>query len=61
MHSKEQIEAVAGALLGQFIPKDPEQNELSFHFTLPPDSYKVSYVKDKKGDWSFVGYQEDIK
>jgi hypothetical protein len=59
MHSKEQIKNIADTLLPSFIPKDPAETELVFHFTLPPNqSYKVSYKK-KNANWQFIGYEED--
>jgi hypothetical protein len=57
MHSDEQIKLIADTLLSGFIPKDPEENELTFHFTIPPNkTYKVRYEKDIKNEWKFKGY-----
>lgn len=60
IHAKEQIEATADSIMKHFIPKNPDENTLSFHFTIPPSSnYKVDYEKNAKGDWSFVGFEVD--
>lgn len=57
MHSEEQIKSIADTLLPGFIPKDPKEKELSFHFTIPPKhSYKVLYKKDVRNEWIFEGY-----
>jgi hypothetical protein len=59
-HSKEQIEATANAIMQHFIPKNAADKVFNFHFTIPPSSnYKVSYEKDAKGDWAFVGFEVD--
>ena len=59
-HSKEQIEATADSIMNHFIPKNPEEKTLSFHFTIPPSSnYKVNYEKNTKGEWSFIGFEVD--
>jgi len=59
-HSKEQIEATANSIVSHFIPKNPDETKLSFHFTIPPYSnYKVSYERDSKGNWNFVAYELD--
>lgn len=59
-HSKEQVAATADAIVNHFIPKNPEETKLSFHFTIPPSSnYKVSYEKDAKGNWNFSSYESD--
>ncbi len=59
MHSEEQVKKVAAALLSSFLPKDQNETELTFHFTLPPNqSYKVWYKKTKS-DCAFVKYEED--
>lgn len=57
MYTQEDIQRVADALLPGFIPKDTVQSELTFHFTLPPHNYKVSYQKDEKGNWKFLGFE----
>lgn len=58
MDSKEKIEAIANTLLPSFIPKDKEETELTFHFTLPPNSsYKVSFRKDSKANWQYQGFE----
>jgi hypothetical protein len=60
MDSAEQIRMIADTLLPGFIPKKTEENELSFHFTLPPNnSYKVWYTKTDKHQWQFVRFEED--
>lgn len=62
MHSPEQIRAIADSLLPGFIPKDANENLLTFHFTLAPNkTYKVEYQKiliKGKAEWNFVAYQE---
>lgn len=56
MHPEAQIKLIADTLLPGFIPKDPLENELTFHFTIPPDkSYKVLYQKNAKKEWVFIG------
>lgn len=59
-HTKEQIEATANSIMKHFIPKNPDETSLSFHFTIPPSyNYKVNYEKDAKGEWNFVGFEPD--
>ena len=59
-HSKEQIEATANSIVTHFIPKNPAETQLSFHFTIPPSSnYKVNYEKDAKGNWNFISHEVD--
>lgn len=59
-HTKEQVEATANSIMKHFIPKNPDETSLSFHFTIPPSyNYKVNYEKDAKGEWSFVGFEPD--
>lgn len=62
-HSKEEVEATANAIMEHFIPKDANQMDLTFHFTIPPSSnYKVAYQKDKNGQWNFASFElDDIK
>lgn len=58
MNTETHIKLIADTLLPGFIPKDINQNELTFHFTIPPaNSYKVSYEKNQKNDWVFVAYE----
>ena len=60
MASAEQIQIIADTLLPGFIPKNPEETELTFHFTLPPaKNYKVWYKKTDKSEWKFVRFEED--
>ncbi len=60
IHPKELIEATANAIMSNFIPKNPDEQQMVFHFTIPTSSnYKVTYEKDKKGNWNFVGYELD--
>lgn len=48
------IQMVADTLLPGFLPKDPNETILVFHFTLPPnESYKVEYLKSAKNVWEF--------
>ena len=57
-HSKEQIEATANAIMQHFIPKNIDEKQFSFHFTIPPSSnYKVSYEKNEKMEWILVSYE----
>lgn len=58
MLKEEQIKAIAGTLLSGFIPKDKAETELSFHFTVPPKSYKVWYTKNNRSDWDFIKFEE---
>lgn len=59
-HTKEQVEATANSIMKHFIPKDPNETTLSFHFTIPPAyNYKVNYEKDAKGTWSLIGFESD--
>ena len=61
-HSKEQIEATANAIMQHFIPKNEDEKEFSFHFTIPPASnYKVSYEKNEKRAWKLVSIEADEK
>jgi hypothetical protein len=59
MQANEQVEKIANILLPSFLPKDKTVNELTFHFTIPPnDNYKVWYEKKGNADWKFVKYEE---
>ncbi len=52
---EEQLQMIAETLLPGFLPKDPAETELSFHFTLPPNnSYKVAYKRNSKMKWEFI-------
>lgn len=58
MHTEIQIKLIADTLLPGFIPKDPNENTLTFHFTIPPSkSYKVNYEKSTKKVWEFIGFE----
>jgi hypothetical protein len=58
MQAKEQVEKIANMLLPGFIPKDKTVNEMSFHFTVPPnENFKVWYEKKANGDWQFLKYE----
>lgn len=58
MHPESQIKLIADTLLPGFIPKNANEKELSFHFTIPPDkSYKVRYQKNAKNEWVFIGFE----
>ncbi|WP_129715353.1 hypothetical protein [Pedobacter sp. SYP-B3415] len=54
--SKEHVEAVAQTIMANFIPKNPEANVFSFHFTLPPaENYRAQYAKNKDGkNWDLI-------
>lgn len=59
-HTKEQVEAMANSIMKHFIPKDPNETTLSFHFTIPPShNYKVNYERDVKGVWNFTDFEPD--
>jgi len=58
MLKEEQIKLIAGSLLPGFIPKDDAETELSFHFTVPPKSYKVWYAKNNQSNWDFKKFEE---
>jgi hypothetical protein len=59
-HSRAQIEATANSIMKHFIPKNPDETTLSFHFTIPPSyNYKVIYEKDAKGGWNFTDFEPD--
>lgn len=59
MHTEAQIKMIADTLLSGFLPKDPNEKTLVFHFTLPPDAnYKVSYLKSVKNEWEFSGFEK---
>ncbi|PYF70033.1 hypothetical protein [Pedobacter nutrimenti] len=57
MLKEEQIKMIADTLLPGFLPKEPVESEISFHFTVPPNqTFKVWY--QKKGQaWIFQKYQ----
>lgn len=58
MHTETQIKLIADTLLPGFIPKDPGENKLTFHFTIPPNkSYKVQYEKNAKKEWEFMSFE----
>ena len=58
MHAEIQIKLIADTLLPGFIPKNPEERELTFHFTIPPQkSYKVNYQKNAKNEWAFISFE----
>jgi len=58
MHTETQIRLIADTLLPGFIPKDPEEKELTFYFTIPPNkSYKVHYQKKSEKEWIFIGFE----
>ncbi|WEK18839.1 MAG: hypothetical protein P0Y49_18855 [Candidatus Pedobacter colombiensis] len=58
MHPESQIKLIADTLLPGFIPKNANEKELSFHFTIPPNkSYKVNYKKNPKNEWVFEDYE----
>lgn len=55
MHPEIQIKLIADTLLPGFIPKDINEKELTFHFTIPPNnSYRVHYQKNNKNEWVFI-------
>lgn len=61
-HSRAQVEATADSIMSHFIPKNADEKEMSFHFTIPPSSnYKVHYKKDEKDKWTFVDFEVDEK
>jgi hypothetical protein len=59
MQAKDQVEKIANLLLPGFVPKDKTINELTFHFTIPPnENFKVWFEKNGNADWQFVKYEE---
>ena len=60
MHPEAQIKLIADTLLPGFIPKSPDEKELTFRFTIPPNnSYKVSYQKNAENEWEFTGFEPE--
>lgn len=58
MHPEIQIKIIADTLLPGFIPKDKNETNLTFHFTIPPkSSYKVHYQRSNKDEWVFVSFE----
>nr|WP_121270698.1 hypothetical protein [Pedobacter schmidteae] len=58
MYAEAQIKLIADTLLPDFIPKNSEEKELTFHFTIPPNkSYKVYYQKNIKNEWDFIRFE----
>ncbi|WP_316746759.1 hypothetical protein [Pedobacter gandavensis] len=56
------IQMVADTLLPGFLPKDPNETILVFHFTLPPnESFKVEYLKSAKNVWEFSKSEKVIR
>jgi hypothetical protein len=58
MLKEEQVKMIAETLLPGFLPKDPAEAELSFHFTVPPNqSFKVWYGRNNKNTWDFKKFE----
>lgn len=58
MHAEIQIKLIADTLLPGFIPKDPAETQLTFHFTIPPNkTYKVYYEKNAKNEWTYLRFE----
>lgn len=58
MQANEQVEKIANMLLPGFIPKDDTVDELTFHFTTPPNNnFKVWYEKKENAKWVFIKYE----
>lgn len=58
MYAEAQIKLIADTLLPGFIPKNSEEKELTFHFTIPPNkSYKVYYQRNIKNEWDFIRFE----
>lgn len=54
-HPQALIEATANAIKDNFIPKDKNAADFSFHFTIPPSSnYKANFQKDAKNNWVLI-------
>lgn len=52
---KEIIEATANAVMEGFIPKDKNEVEFSFHFTIPPaNNFRATYKKDSEKNWQML-------
>ncbi|WP_026896869.1 hypothetical protein [Daejeonella oryzae] len=64
MHSSQQVKLIADSLLETFLPKDENQNSITFNFTIAPKkTYRVNYEKKEvkgKAEWTFVNYSEVI-
>lgn len=58
--SDQQIQTIAESLLPSFIPKDPAEVELVFHFTAEGSHYRVHFTKDGK-TWKFISCQEQTE
>lgn len=58
MLKEEQIKMIAETLLPGFVPKDHTETDLSFQFTVPPNSsYKVWYSRNKQLIWEFKKFE----
>jgi hypothetical protein len=58
MIKEEQIKMIAETLLPGFIPKNQDEKELSFHFTVPPgQSFKVFFERKNDSEWNWKGYE----
>jgi len=58
MLKEQQVKMIAETLLPGFLPKDPSEAELSFHFTVPPNqSFKVWYSKNNKNTWEYKKFE----
>jgi len=58
MLKEQQVKMIAETLLPGFLPKDPAEAELSFHFTVPPNqSFKVWYSKNNKNTWEYKKFE----
>lgn len=59
MKQRDKVRHIAESILPQFIPKQPGETSLTFHFTLPPNNnYKVWFEK-LDDQWIFKKYEED--
>ena len=55
--SPEQIRLIAENLLPNFIPKDPAENSLSFHFTAEGANIRLSFSR-KGNQWELIDFKQ---
>lgn len=53
-----QIKQIADTILPEFLPKNEMETELSFHFTIPPNSTFRVWYKKKGQSWAFVRFEK---
>lgn len=57
--SIQQVQLIAESLLPSFIPKNPEENSLQFHFTAEGSHWQVEFIREAK-NWKFKGARECV-